>query len=309
VLRSTDYPWGIDAETYEKWTAAAYEGFGLDDLYQLLFPNRLGNEGERRGFARTLRINAGPAGLGALMRMWAGTDIRPVLSTIRVPTLVVQRRDSPLVPADVGRYVASAIPGARYVELPGADARLDPSDYELLADEVEEFVTGARPVFAPDRVLATVLFTDIVGSTERAAELGDERWRKLLDAHDAVVRSQLERFRGREVNTTGDGLVATFDGPARAIRCALDLVGALRPLGVEIRAGLHTGEVELRGDDIAGIAVHTAQRVQSQAGPGEVFVSRTVMDLVAGSGIEFEDRGEHELKGMPGSWRLFAAEP
>ena len=309
VLRGDDYPWGIDGELYEEWIAAAYEGFGLEDLNRLFNPSLQGDDAERRGFARMLRVHSGPGGLGALMRMWAGIDIRPVLPTIRVPALVVHRRDSPFVPADVGRYVAKAIPSARYLELPGTDMSLASTDVELLGDEIEEFVTGSRPVHAPDRVLATVLFTDIVGSTDKATEMGDESWRRLLDAHDAEARSQLERSRGREINTTGDGLVATFDGPARAIRCALDIAAALRPLGIEIRAGLHTGEVELRGDDIAGIAVHTAQRVQSQARPGEVLVSRTVVDLVAGSGIEFNDRGDHELKGMPGSWRLFAASP
>jgi class 3 adenylate cyclase len=307
VLRSPDYPWGVDGAIYEKWIAAAYEGFGLDNMYQLLAPSRQGDEAERRGFARSARLLSGPGGLSALLRMWAGIDIRPVLPTIRVPTLVVHRRDSLLVPADVGRYAASEIPGAVYFELLGTDVFLGPSDVDVLADEIEEFVTGSRPLLAPDRVLATVLFTDIVGSTERATELGDERWRKLLDAHDAVARSQLDRFRGREIKTTGDGFLATFDGPARAIRCALEIAAALPPLGIVIRAGLHTGEVEVRGDDIAGIAVHTAQRVQSIAEPGEVLVSRTVADLVAGSGIEFHDRGDHELKGIPGSWRLLAA--
>ncbi len=205
-----------------------------------------------------------------------------------------------------GRYLAEHIPDATYRELEGDDHMFFAGDTDAMVDEIEEFLTGVRPPAKTDRVLATVFFTDIVGSSERASELGDESWRTLLDAHDAVVRSQLERFRGREVNTTGDGFVATFDGPARAIRCAVDLVAALRPLGIEIRAGLHTGEVELRGEDIGGIAVHTAQRVQSATRPGEVLVSRTVTDLVAGSGITFEDRGEHAFKGVPGNWRLFA---
>ena len=198
-----------------------------------------------------------------------------------------------------GRYLAARIPGAKFVELAGDDHWISAGDVDALADEIEEFVTGTRPAPEPDRVLATVLFTDIVGSTQRAVELGDRRWRELLGAHDAAVRRELERFRGREVDTAGDGFLATFDGPARAVRCALSIGGALRELGVDVRAGIHTGECELDGDKVRGIAVHTGARVAALAGPGEVLISQTVKDLTAGSGLEFADRGVHELKGDP----------
>ena len=205
-----------------------------------------------------------------------------------------------------GRWIAAQIPGAKYVELPGDEHLIWAGDVDAVVDEVEEFLTGTRPLHDADRVLATVLFTDIVGSTERAAELGDRRWRELLDEHNASVRRQLERFRGREVDTAGDGFLATFDGPARAIRAACAIRDSVRGLGLDIRAGLHTGECELMGDKVGGIAVHTGARVADAAGPGEVFVSSTVRDLVSGSGIAFEDRGVHELKGVPGEWRLYA---
>ena len=198
-------------------------------------------------------------------------------------------------------------PARRFVELAGDDHCIAAGDVDALADEIEEFVTGTRPIPEPDRVLATVLFTDIVGSTTRAVELGDRRWRELLGAHDAAVRRELERFRGREVDTAGDGFLATFDGPARAVRCALSIGGALRELGVDVRAGIHTGECELDGEKVRGIAVHTGARVAALAGPGEVLLSQTVKDLTAGSGLEFEDRGVHELKGVPGEWRIYAA--
>ena len=208
-----------------------------------------------------------------------------------------------------GQWMAEQIPGARYLELAGQDHFPWVGDTNAVVDEVEEFLTGVRRAAEPDRVLATVLFTDIVGSTERARALGDHAWHQLLDVHDAMVRTHLERYRGREVKATGDGFLATFDGPARAIRCATELTDALRSSGVEIRAGLHTGEVEVRGDDVGGIAVHTAARVQAEARPGEVLVSRTVTDLVAGSGISFVDRGSHVLKGLAGEWQLFAVQP
>jgi class 3 adenylate cyclase len=206
-----------------------------------------------------------------------------------------------------GRWIAQQIPGAKYVELSGDDHLVWVGDSDALLDEVEEFLTGVRRGPEPDRVLATVLFTDIVGATERAAKLGDQRWRELLEEHHRSIREELERFRGREIDTAGDGCLATFDGPARAIRCACVIRDAMRSLGIEIRAGLHTGECELVGEKIAGIAVHTGARVAGLAGPGEVLVSNTVKDLVAGSGIELVDRGEHQLKGVPGIWRLYSA--
>jgi class 3 adenylate cyclase len=211
------------------------------------------------------------------------------------------------VPARLGREVAEAIPGARYVEFEGRDNMAFVGDIEPILDEIQEFLTGQRGTHEPDRALKTVLFTDVVDSTRRAAELGDTAWRDLLTTHDRLVRREIARERGREVKTVGDGFLATFDGPARAIRCARATRDAVRPLGIEARAGLHTGECELRGDDIAGMAVHIAARVSAAAGPSEVLVSSTVKDLVVGSGIDFADRGAHELKGVPGEWRLFAA--
>jgi class 3 adenylate cyclase len=233
-------------------------------------------------------------------------DVRDVLPTIQVPTLVLQRVDDRDVNVEEGRWIAAQIPGAKYVELPGDEHLIWAGDVDAVVDEVEEFVTGSRPVHEPDRVLATVLFTDVVGSTQRAHELGDRRWRELLEEHHVIVRRALERFQGREVDTAGDGFLATFDGPARAIRCARAIVNGLRDVGLDVRAGLHTGECELLGDKVAGVAVHTGARVSSLAEPGEVLVSSTVKDLVAGSGIEFEDRGVHELKGVPDEWRLYA---
>jgi class 3 adenylate cyclase len=241
-----------------------------------------------------------------MVQMLTSIDLRPILSAIRVPTLVLHRRDDRFLPIGNGRYLAEHIGGARFVPLKGADSSLTVGDSAEALDEIQEFLTGVRPAPEPDRVLATVLFTDIAGSTELAVRLGDKRWHALLDQHHRVVREQLARFRGREIDTAGDGFFATFDGPARAIRCAMAIRDGLGGLGLSVRAGLHTGEVELMGEKVGGIAVHTGARVSTQAGPGEVLVSRTVVDLVAGSGITFEDRGERELKGVPGSWRLFA---
>jgi class 3 adenylate cyclase len=237
----------------------------------------------------------------------SGLDVRALLPTIRVSTLVVHHADDPFIPPEWGKYVADHISGAKYVELPGRNVfHFVEPDWRASFQEIAEFLTGHQPDVADDRVLATVLFTDIVDSTRRAAEMGDRDWHALLDAHDAVVRSQLSRFRGREVNTSGDGFLAMFDGPQRAIRCAMAIRDAVQTLGIEVRAGLHTGECEVRGDDIGGIGVHIGARVSALAGPNEVLVSSTLRDLVIGSGLEFEDRGNHELKGVPGEWRIFA---
>jgi class 3 adenylate cyclase len=232
-------------------------------------------------------------------------DVRPLLPAIQAATLVLYRSGDRWVGKPHAAYLSEQIPDSKLVELPGDDNLMFAGDSDADLDEIEEFITGARHAPVTDRVLVTVLFTDIVGSTERAAELGDRRWRDLLDAHDRTVRRQLERFRGREVNTAGDGFLATFDGPGRGIECGCAIRDAVRALGIEIRAGLHTGEIEVRGDDVAGMAVHIGARVSAVAGASEVLVSSTVKDLVAGSRIEFEDRGDHELKGVPGSWRLF----
>jgi class 3 adenylate cyclase len=234
-------------------------------------------------------------------------DVRAVLPTVRVPTLVVQHSDSVVIPPAKGKYIAEHIPDAKYVELPGRNwYHVVEPGWRASFREICEFLTGHHADVADDRVLATVLFTDIVDSTRRAAEIGDRNWHALLDAHDAVVRAQLNRFRGREVNTSGDGFLAMFDGPQRAIRCATAIREAVQALGIEVRAGLHTGECEVRGDDIGGIGVHIGARVSALAGPNDVLVSSTLRDLVIGSGLEFEDRGTHELKGVPGEWHLFA---
>jgi class 3 adenylate cyclase len=239
--------------------------------------------------------------------MFLDIDVRAVLPTIHVPTLVLHRRGDRVVNRRAGQELAARIPGARYVELSGIDHLPWAGDSDTVLGEIEEFLTGTRSLPNSDRVLATVMFTDIVGSTERAAELGDARWRELLAAHHTAVRTELARFRGREVKTLGDGFLATFDGPARAIRCGHAIAAAARALGLEVRIGLHTGEVELIGDDIGGMAVHIAARVGALAAPGEVLASSTIKDLVAGSGIAFVDRGAHSLPGIADEWRLFAA--
>ncbi len=252
------------------------------------------------------RAAASPGMARALIEALSQTDVTPVLSSIAVPTLVLHRRDE-VISVEGARTLAREIPGARFVELDGIDHWPFLGDSDAIVDEVQEFLTGARHVREPERALATVLFTDIVGSTERAAELGDARWRDLLERHDRVVRAQIDRLRGRTIKSTGDGVLATFDGPARAIRCAAAMATDVAELGVEIRAGIHTGECEFIGDDIAGMAVHIGARIAGLAAPGEVLVSSTVKDLVAGSGLDFADRATHALKGVPDEWRLYAA--
>jgi class 3 adenylate cyclase len=256
-----------------------------------------------RRYARSIQ---GPAAARAMGEMAVFADVRSVLPAIQSPTLVLYRSDDRWVEKPHAVYLAKHIPGAKLVELPGEDNLMFVGDSDATVDEIEEFLTGVRHAPETNRVLATVLFTDIVASTERVAELGDQRWRGLLDAHDQAVRRQLDRFRGKEINTVGDGFLATFEGPGRAIECACAIRDAVRSLGIEVRAGLHTGEIEVRGNDVAGIAVHIGQRISALAQPGEVLVSRTVVDLVVGSGVTFEDRGDQELKGVPGSWRLFS---
>ena len=260
-----------------------------------------------RWWARLSRLGASPGSRIALSRMNAEIDVRHVLPSIRVPTLVLHRRSDQVIPLQDGRYLAEHIPGAKFVELPGQDHIPWVGDVDLLLDEIEEFLTGVRHGPEPDRVLATVFFTDIVGSTEKVVELGDRRWRELLEGHQAIVRGELARFRGREMDTAGDGFFATFDGPARAIRCACAIGDRVDELGIQVRAGLHTGECELMGDKVGGIAVHIGARIMAAAGPGEVLVSRTVRDLVAGSDIALEARGTYTLKGLDDPWDLFAA--
>jgi len=306
VIEKEDYPWGISLEAWEDFAEGTLEVWPDGGLLRLWAPTHAEDDAARDWFARYQRLSASPGSMRALWESLRDTDIRAVLATISVPTLIMHRTGDILVPVEASRYMAERIPGAKLVEFPGQDHLWWFGDQDAIVDEIEEFLTGTRKAREPDRVLATVLFTDIVGSTERAAELGDARWRELLERHGEIVRRELERHRGREVKTTGDGFLATFDGPARGIACARAVSDGVRPLGIDVRAGLHTGECEVIGDDVGGIAVHTGARVSAKADRGEVLVSQTVKDLVAGSGIEFEDRGAHELKGVPGEWRLFA---
>jgi len=304
-----DYPWAPTAENREAEAAEIELNWGhlRPKDVEYYAPSRVGDEQFIHNLEQYLRRAASPGAAAALVRMNSYIDTREILPTIQVPTLVLHRTGDHDVNVAEGRYLASKVPGAKFVELAGADHWISAGDTDAIADEIEEFLTGNRPIPEPDRVLATVLFTDVVGSTQRAAELGDKRWRDLLGAHDTAVRRELKRFRGHEVDTAGDGFFATFDGPARAVRCAISIGKAVRPLEMEIRTGIHTGECELDGPKIRGIAVHTGARIASLAGPGEVLVSQTVKDLVSGSGLAFEDRGVHELKGVPGEWRVYAA--
>ncbi len=302
LRRADDYPCGFASEIIDALIAGRTSTWGTG-AWAAQVASRADDPGFKRWVARLERTSQSPASVEAVQRWLFDLDLRPLLPTIRVPTLVIDSANG------MDRYVAENIPGARLLTL-GAYAPVllfDDRASNELADHIEEFVTGMPPQREPDRVLATVLFTDVVGSTEHLSRLGDKPWTQLLDQHNVVIDRELEHHRGRRVQHTGDGVLATFDGPARAVRCAQAIVDAVRALGIEVRAGLHTGEVELRGDDIGGIAVHIGQRVSTLAGPGEVLVSRTVTDLVAGSGLDFEERGEHELKGVPGKWAIYAA--
>jgi class 3 adenylate cyclase len=291
---------------YEEVTANVVAMWGTGEMQHVVNPDMPWNEEIRAAWARFERLAVSPRTVGLLFPLFLELDVRTVLPTIRVPTLVLQHADDPIALPALGKDVADRISGAKYVELPGRNSYHFVEPWRDSFREIAEFLTGQQADVADDRVLATVLFTDIVDSTRRAAEMGDRDWRALLDAHDVIVRSQLARFRGREVNTSGDGFLAMFDGPQRAIRCAMAIRDAVQALGIEVRAGLHTGECELRGDDIGGIGVHIGARVSALAGANDVLVSSTLRDLVIGSGLEFEDRGTHQLKGVPGEWRVFA---
>jgi class 3 adenylate cyclase/alpha-beta hydrolase superfamily lysophospholipase len=301
-----DYPIGVSTEAIDAIVAMVQAKWGTPELVRLAMPSRVDDVEFLERTSTMLRSSATPRTAAAqfdyLLRR---LDVRPALPLVQVPTLVLNARDSVLFPAAQGRYLADRIEGAKFVELTGPDMGFNADNAAAIAGEIAEFLTGERPVEI-ERILATVLFSDIGDSTATAASLGDRRWRSLLEAHDRAVREQLRRFGGREINTTGDGFIASFDGPARAIRCAEAILEATRALGIEVRAGLHAGECDVRGEDLGGLAVHIAARVAARAGPGEVIVSGTVKDLVVGSGIEFRDRGDHELKGVPGTWRLFA---
>jgi len=303
-----DYPFGIDAAWREHTQEQMARSWGRTPILELLAPEMAGDARFREWYSRFERYGASPGMALEVLRMIHDLDVRHVLPAIQCPVLVVHRSGDPMVQVEHGRYLGEHLPGARYVELPGEGHAYWSGDQDRIIDEIQEFLTGAPAVAATDRVLATILFTDIVGSTDLAARLGDVRWAELLDEHRVLVRRELDRFRGREVDTVGDGFVATFDGPARAIRCAAAIRDALRPMGLQIRAALHTGEIELRAEGIAGIAVHIGARVEAQAEPGEILVSRTVVDLVAGSGIGFVERGSHQLKGVPGRWKLFGVD-
>jgi class 3 adenylate cyclase len=305
-LRRQDYPIGMPEHLVD---ASAEAVSGPESTLTMWAPSLAADQSLRAWWPRFLRLCASPTVSDRMYRHGTQWDVRPALSAISAPTLVVHHVGNRYMRASNGQYMAEHIRDARYVELAGADCLFFAGDQDAALGEMEAFLTGTRSAPEHDRVLATVLFTDVVSSTHRATELGDTRWHDLLDMHDRMVSDEVSRFRGRVIKNTGDGILATFDGPARAIRCAANIGEAVRALGIEIRSGLHAGEVELRGDDIGGIAVHTAARVMGEAGPGEILVSSTVKDLVVGSGIEFIDRGAHELRGLEGEWPLFAHQP
>jgi class 3 adenylate cyclase len=303
-----DHAWGQTSDELEARLKGVEEAWGTGATVDVYTPSMAGDESYRKWVAALERTSASPGAVMALLRMNMEIDARHVLPTIRVPTLILHKVGDRAVTVEHSRYMAAHIPGAKYVELSGADHVPWVGDVDLPLAEIAELLTGERYAPEPDRVLVTVLFTDIVGATEHAAALGDRGWRELLTRHHALVRQQLERFRGCEIDTAGDGFLASFDGPARAVRCACAVSRAVKSLGIQIRAGLHTGECERIGEKLGGIGVHIGARVAALAGPDEVLVSSTVRDLVAGSGLRFRERGLQVLRGVPGKWRLFAVE-
>src|SRR6476646_4251617 len=305
----SDISWGATDEEIEAIIAEASARWGDGALLRLLAPAAAGDPGMYEVWAKFQRASASPAMARAVMAALFEIDVRDILPTIGVPTLILHRTGDLVAPVEGARLMAETIPDARLIEFEGSDHVPFTGDFEPILDEMEEFLTGTRQARPLDRILATVMFTDLVDSTRRAADVGDRRWGELIERHDELTRRQLDRFRGREVKTLGDGFLATFDGPARAIECASAIRDGVRPLGLEVRAGLHTGECELAGDDVRGMAVNIGARIGAIAAANEVLVSGTVKDLVVGADLEFADRGEHELKGVPGTWRLFAASP
>jgi class 3 adenylate cyclase len=303
-MAAPDYPAGLPEESLALMTRFVQDNWGSENMAQLATPDQLGNPDFLRWFAKGARLYMSPSEASRVMYYQQSLDVREMLPLIQAPTLVLHREEVQFIPVEQGRYLAENIAGAKLVILPGNGAFMFTDD--AAKPHLDEFLASLVSVVEPDRALATILFTDIVSSTERLSALGDREWRNLLDTHDSLCRTLVDQHRGRVVKTTGDGVLATFDGPGRAIRCAIALRDALRPLGIEIRAGLHTGEVEVMQADIAGIGVHIAARVLEAAGPGELLVSPPVPMLVAGAGFEFGDRGEHVLKGVPGSWQLYA---
>ena len=303
---SEDYPYGIPAADAEALLKAIAADWGKGIAFEALVASQANNEAMRKWWARYQRLAASPGTAVTLLRRAYETDTRGVLSAINVPTLVLHKKGDPFTGLEHGRYLAENISNAKFVELAGVDHLFFAEDSDPMVEEMQEFVTGARAAAEPERVLATILFTDLVGSTARAAKLGDAAWRDLLNRHHTIIRRQLAAFRGQEIKTLGDGFLASFDGPARAIRCACAITDGIREIDLEVRAGVHTGECELVDGELGGIAVHIGARVARVAGPSEVVVSSTVRDLVAGSGLQFEERGAHTLKGVPGEWTLFA---
>jgi class 3 adenylate cyclase len=303
-----DFPAGVPVATVEQYLAWVEPHWGTGEVLVLAGPSRAKDTAFRRWHGQLERSAVAPSMYAAIIRALLGLDLRDVVSTISVPTLVVHRVGDLIVPVELGRDLASRISGATLVELAGEDHVVYAGDTDALIDEVEEFFTGVRSGPEANRVLATVLFTDMVGSTERAARVGDRAWRDIVETHHAAVRHELARFRGREIDTAGDGFFATFEGPARAIRAGRAIRGSLDTLGIDVRMGLHTGECEVVDGKLGGIAVNTGARIAALAGSREILVSRTVVDLVSGSGATFEDRGTHQLKGVPGTWQLFAVQ-
>jgi class 3 adenylate cyclase len=300
-----DYPAGVPSDVLDRFVDLSREDWGTGAMLRILAPSRAKDPAYLELFARVEKLSISPTQSAILGRMGTESDVRHVLGSITAPTLVIHRTGDRFVGAAHGRYLADHIPNATYAELDGDDHALYAGDVDALLDEIEQFITGERARPVPNRVLATVLFTDIVNSTGLASQLGDQQWKGLLDRHDQVAHRQVDRFGGRMVKTTGDGLLATFDGPARAVLCACAIRDGVKVLGVDTRSGVHTGEVEMRGEDIGGIGVHIAARVVDKAGPGQVWASRTVRDLSTGSGITFESTGAHELRGVVEPWELF----
>jgi class 3 adenylate cyclase len=309
-VRGDDYPWGVPPLNLDRFLAALKQAWATGNgLVEVLAPSRIADARFRPWYARSARVGGGPDLLADIVRATFEDDVRPQLGSISCPTLVLHREGNRFIHLGAGGYLAEHIRDARLVVLPGDDHHFFVGDTDAVADEIEEFLTGARSGAEADVLTMTVLFTDIVASTEHQSRVGPREWSRLTDRHDAMVRAALNRHRGHEVKTTGDGFLATFDATGRALRCAADILACAKDIGLELRAGVHTGEVEVRGDDIAGLAVTIAKRVCDLAGPGEVLVSGAIPPVVAGSGIDFVDRGEHQVKGVPGSWKLYRAVP
>ena len=308
LLEAEDFGIGFSASNFDRVLERMRSQWGGPVLVPFFAPSLADDQSFLEWWARMLRSGMSPGPAVGLMELYKEIDVRHALPAIEAPTLVLQKSHDRLIPPSFAEHLANHIPGGRYFELPGRDHLFFTEDQDALLDEVEDFLTGARVSREPERRLATVLFTDIVGSTDRAAAVGDRRWRDLTDAHDDIVRKALGRHRGQEIKTMGDGFLASFDGPARAIRCADEIVRDADQIGIPVRAGLHTGECDVVGNDLAGLAVNIGARVGALAGAGEVLVSQTVKDLVVGSGFAFEDRGTHALKGVPGEWRLYASQ-